>query len=163
MLKRGDIVFGEAGFQKGRSIVLVDAFENSTTNAHGICARREDGGLVESMFFRCIFNWYRNLGLVDLAAVGGSGGHLSPSYFDDFIHIPIFPDDKKEAITKLYHNAAAPPDVPPTMDTFVEWHRKWNESLGIWELDKEMKRLQDTLVEIQEQIINGEIVKVPLT
>ena len=71
LLQKGDIVFGEAGFQKGRSIVLLDGIERCTTNAHGLYARRTDGNVNRSIFFRCIFNWYRSMRLIDLMAVGG--------------------------------------------------------------------------------------------
>ena len=36
---------------------------------------------------------------------------------------------------------------------------KWNEGLGIWELDSELKILQRTLTDVQEQIIEGRTVK----
>lgn len=100
LLKKGDILFGEAGFQKGRSIVLVDEIENCTTNAHGLYARRDDIDLKKSIFFRCIFDWYRNMKLIDLMAVGGSGGHFSPEYFD-YIRIPKFPN---EVIDEIVNN-----------------------------------------------------------
>ena len=162
LLKQGDIVFGEAGFHKGRSIVLLDSYDSCTTNAHGLYARRTDTDLTKSIFFRCIFNWYRSMRLVDIVAVGGSGGHLSPSYFDDFIHIPKFPDTKKLSIARLYHNTSLPPKDTPTLDTFVDWHRRWNMALGIWELDREMKALQRTLAKVHEKIIEGQTVEVPI-
>jgi len=162
LLKQGDIVFGEAGFQKGRSIVLVDSYDRCTTNAHGLYARRSDADLTNSIFFRCIFNWYRDMRLIDIVAVGGSGGHLSPVYFDDFIHIPRFPDQKRAVIAQLYHNPSPPPQDTPTVDTFVDWHQRWNVDLGIWELDREMKALQHTLADVQEQIIEGKTVAVPV-
>jgi hypothetical protein len=43
----------------------------------------------------------------------------------------------------------------------VAWHREWNEGLGIWELDRELKALQHTLDGVQEQIIEGRSVKLP--
>jgi type I restriction enzyme S subunit len=159
LLKLGDIVFGEAGFHKGRSIVLLDSYERCTTNAHGLYV---DADLDKSIFFRCIFNWYRGMRLVDIVAVGGSGGHLSPSYFDDFIKIPKFPDSKREAIARMYHNPSPPPGDIATLATFVDWHRRWNVNLGIWELDREMKALQRTLADVQEQIIQGKTVKLPV-
>ena len=55
LLELGDILFGEAGFGKGRTVVLLDAIDHATTNAHGLYARRADGHLAESIFFRCIF------------------------------------------------------------------------------------------------------------
>ena len=161
MLKKGDILFGEAGFQKGRSVVLVDGIQNCTTNAHGLYARRTDGCLAESIFFRCIFNWYRTRRLIDLMAVGGSGGHFSPEYFP-YLRIPNFPDAVKARIVKLYHCNASPPKAPPTLGSLVAWHDRWNERLGIWEADREMKLLQKTLLEVQEQIIEGKAVAVPL-
>jgi hypothetical protein len=160
LLQQGDIVFGEAGFQKGRSIVLLEGIENCTTNAHGLYARRTDGDTQKSIFFRCVFNWYRSMRLIDLMAVGGSGGHFSPEYFD-YIRIPKFPDSKRADIARLYHNPAPPSDTP-TLDTFVDWHRCWNAELGIWELDREMKALQRTLAEVQEKIIEGKTVQVPI-
>jgi len=161
LLKRGDIVFGEAGFQKGRSIVLIDNLPKCTTNAHGLYARRSDNDIQKSVFFRCIFNWYRTMRLIDIMAVGGSGGHFSPEYFD-YVRIPNFPEDKQVEIAQLYHHDAPPPSGKPTLNTFVGWHRRWNSQLGIWELDREMKALQRTLGEVQEQIIDGETVNVPL-
>lgn len=160
LLRAGDILFGEAGFQKGRSIVLIEQPDRATTNAHGLYARREDGNLQKSIFFRCIFNWYRSQRLIDLMAVGGSGGHFSPTYFD-FLRIPKFPDAVEETIARLYHNPAPRPAQKLTLENFVGWHREWNESLGIWELDREMKKLQQTLSDVQERIIEGETVMLP--
>ena len=160
LLHAGDILIGEAGFHKGRSIVLIDEPERATTNAHGLYVRRVDGSLQKSIFFRCIFNWYRTHRLIDLMAVGGSGGHFSPEYFE-FVLIPNFPDDLQANIAQLYHNPAKPPAYEQTLANFVEWHRDWNKELGIWELDREMKSLQKILADVQEQIIEGRSVRLP--
>ncbi len=160
LLRQGDVVFGEAGFQKGRSIVLLDNWPKCTTNAHGLYARRLDGDVQKSVFFRCIFNWYRATRLIDIMAVGGSGGHFSPEYFD-YVRIPKFPEDKQAEIARLYHCDAPPPQEEPVLDNLVDWHRRWNAGLGIWELDREMKALQHKLAEVQEQIIQGKTVTVP--
>ena len=98
--------------------------------------------------------------LIDLMAVGGSGGHFSPEYFES-VRIPKFPDAVKAGIAELYHNNTPPPAGPVTLASFVSWHDRWNEGLGIWELDREMKSLQRTLLEVQEQIIEGKTVSVP--
>jgi hypothetical protein len=161
LLNQGDILFGEAGFGKGRTIVLIDGMEHATTNAHGLYARRSDGDLTESIFFRCIFHWYRNMRLIDLMAVGGSGGHFSPEYFDSLL-IPLFPDKLKEQIAKLYHSPALSVANPPNLQGFVSYHQARNYSLGIWELDCEMKALQVELASIQELIIQGKSFTVPL-
>jgi type I restriction enzyme S subunit len=161
LLSQGDVLFGEAGFGKGRTIVLIDAMDRATTNAHGLYARRADGDLAESIFFRCIFHWYRSVRLIDLMAVGGSGGHFSPEYFDSLL-IPRFPDALKAQIVSLYHSPAATPLKPPSLGKFVEYHRTRNAALGTWQLDAEMKALQAELAGVQELIIQGKSVKVPL-
>jgi hypothetical protein len=148
------------GFGKGRTIVLVDEVECTTTNAHGLYARRADGDLSESIFFRCIFHWYRSARLIDLMAVGGSGGHFSPEYFDTLL-IPQFPDHLKEKITKLYHSPARSPSSPPSLKDFVEYHRVRNTELGIWQLAAEMKEIQAELLSVQESIITGTTASVP--
>ena len=93
-------------------------------------------------------------------AVGGSGGHFSPNYFD-FVLIPKFRDELQAHISHLYHNPATAPERKLTLTNFVLWHREWNEKLGIWELDRELNRLRRTLTEVQQQIIEGRTV-VPL-
>ena len=162
LLEQGDILFGEAGFGKGRTIVLIDKMDRATTNAHKLYARRADSDLAELIFFRCVFHWYRSMRLIDLMAVGGSGGHFSPEYFDSLL-IPRFPDDLKEKIVKLYHSPASHPANPPGLKGFVEYHRARNAGLGIWELAAEMKTLQKELSSVQESIIQGKSVIVPLT
>jgi type I restriction enzyme S subunit len=161
LLKQGDIVFGEAGFQKGRSIVLLDHWPKCTTNAHGLYARRSDGVIQKAVFFRCIFNWYRTTRLIDIMAVGGSGGHFSPEYFD-YVRIPKFPEDKQAEIVRLYHHDVPAPSTHPTINTFVDRHNRWNTDMGIWELAREMKVLQRMLSEVQDQIIAGKMVDVPI-
>jgi hypothetical protein len=160
LLRPGDILFGEAGFQKGRSLVLIDGFDKATTNAHGLYARRSDNDLTKSIFFRCIFNWYRSERLIDLMAVGGSGGHFSPEYFD-FVLIPNFPEELQAGVARMYHSPAEKPAKKLTLTNFVEWHREWNQDLGIWELDREMKALQLTLSLVQERVIAGKTVTLP--
>jgi len=93
-------------------------------------------------------------------AVGGSGGHFSPDYFE-FVLIPRFPEPRQHQIARLYHNPAPRPAREATLTNFVTWHREWNEGLGIWELDRELKALQRTLACRQEEIIEGRSVKLP--
>jgi len=161
LLKQGDILFGEAGFGKGRTIVLVDGIDRATTNAHGLYARRTDGNLAESIFFRCIFHWYRSMRLIDLMAVGGSGGHFSPEYFDSLL-IPRFPNAIKDQIVKLYYSPAPNAAKPPNLTSFAEYHQTRNAALGTWELDGELKALQSELAAVQELVIQGKTVTVPL-
>jgi len=161
LLQQGDVLFGEAGFGKGRTIVLIEGLDAVTTNAHGLYARRSDRALAESIFFRCIFHWYRQMRLIDLMAVGGSGGHFSPEYFDSLL-LPRFPNEVKASIVSLYHNPAKRPPSPPSVSAFVAYHRARNADLGIWELDVEMKALQAELAAVQAQIIDGTTVTVPL-
>jgi hypothetical protein len=161
LLEKGDVLFGEAGFQKGRSVVLLERIDKCTTNAHGLIARRADGDLRRSIFFRCIFNWYRTMRLIDLMAVGGSGGHFSPQYFD-YLRIPRFPEAVRERIVDLYHRETPPPSECLSLKNFVAWHQRWNAGLGIWELDREMRRLKAELGRVQEQIILDAPATLPL-
>lgn len=155
-LKYGDVIFGEAGFQKGRSIVLLDESETRlyTTNAHGLYARRNDNNIIESIFFRCIFDWYRKNGLIDLMAVGGSGGHFSPEYFES-IKIPSFPDSKKRVIARIYHNNAQLPELDNWESPgFFSSCEKVIKEMGIWELNESKLNLSSVLRDIQSQIID---------
>ena len=149
LLKKGDILFGEAGFQKGRSTVIVEEIENCTTNAHGLYARREDGDLRKSIYFRSVFDWYRRMNLIDLMAVGSSGGHFSPEYFE-YIKIPKFDERVIDEIVSLYYT----PDVVENginSKAYAQW--------GIMQLDKTVKKLKQELTIILDKIINDEQVE----
>lgn len=162
LVQQGDLIMGCEGFEKGRTIVMVDPIERCTTNFHGTVINWPGSELVQIIFVRCFLAFLREHGVIDWVGVGGSGGHMSPDYFD-YLPIPEFPEEKQADIARLYHHDAPPPLGKPTLDTFVGWHRRWNAGLGIWELDREMKALQRTLSEVQEQIIGGKTVKVPLS
>jgi len=149
LLKKGDVLFGEAGFHKGRSIVIMEEIDRCITNAHGLYARQASVNMKKSIFFRCIFDWYRNKGLIDLMAVGGSGGHFSPEYFE-YIRIPKFADETVDRIVKLY-DSDTDFAVERKLDKLTE---KSAEALGIVQLDKELKYLKNRLNGILEDIIN---------
>jgi len=161
LLDQGDVVFGAEGFCKGRVLILAETMQRTLTNIHGVIFHRTDSNLTKGIFLGCFLGYLRNVGLVDAIGAGGSGGSLAIGYFDH-VPIPKFSDDKQAAIAQLYHNPLITPTGEPTLGTFVEWHRKWNESLGIWELDREMKALQQTLSDVQERIIQGETFEVPV-
>jgi type I restriction enzyme S subunit len=159
-VNRGDLILGCEGFEKGRSLVLVDAPERCTTNFHGTVLFWPGAEVWETIFVRCFLAYLREHGVIDWVGVGGSGGHMSPDYFD-YLPFPRFPDSVRERIARLYNHTATPPRRKATLASFVAWHREWNEDLGIWELDREMKTLRRTLEEVQEQIIEGKTVKLP--
>jgi type I restriction enzyme S subunit len=160
LLKRGDVIFGAEGFCKGRVVILADGVFLTITNIHGIVFHHKDDNIVNGIFLGCFLGYLRNIGLIDAIGAGGSGGSLAIGYFHH-VPFPKFPDEKKTEIARLYHNPAPSPKGSPTLDTFVEWHRNWNEDLGIWELDYEMKALQQTLEAVQKNIISGETISLP--
>lgn len=161
IVNRGDLILGCEGFEKGRSIVLVEEIEKCTTNFHGVVLNWPGAEMWQIVFVRCFLAYLREHGVVDWVGVGGSGGHMSPEYFD-YLPFPKFSDDKQKEIAKLYSSSSPPPTETPTLASFVEWHHCWNSQLGIWELDREMKALQQTLLDVQKRIIDGEEVVVPL-
>ena len=159
-LREGDIVFGgEATF---RCAVVCDALSSPTiSNIHAITLRSDTMPIYQKVFAGAWLRFLSRWGYTQAIAVGGQGGSLAMGYFRHVL-FPKFPDAVQAAIARLYHNPAAAPADAPTLATFTDWHRRWNESLGIWELDREMKSLRRTLAAVQEDIIQGRTVTVPL-
>lgn len=155
-LKKGDILFGEAGFQKGRSLVITEDNNKLTTNAHGLYARSKEVNLRDSIYFRCIFDWYRKMRLIDLMAVGGSGGHFSPEYFD-YIRIPMFPEELKDRIVSCYYNL---PEYKINLSHDTSDYLERDESLGIVQLDAECWSLKKILRSLTDRIIDGKFVDI---
>jgi hypothetical protein len=146
VLHEGDIVFGgEATF---RCVVVCDALTSPTiSNIHAIILRSESLPLYKKVFVGAWLRYLAKWGYLQSIAVGGNGGSLAMGYFHHVL-FPKFPDDKQAEIARLYHNPAPPPSEMPTLTTFVDWHRQWN--------------LRRTLAEVQEKIIAGETVIIPL-
>jgi hypothetical protein len=158
MIRKGDVIFGAEGFHKGRSIAVVDDLEKTITNIHGIIFHRDGDDATEGIFLCCFLGYLRNIGLIDAIGAGGAGGSLAVGYFSQ-VPFPKFPKDKKGQIARLYHQRQPVSDTILDVKDLVTWHRRRNASLGICELDSEMKILQRQLFSIQDCIINdGEVV-----
>jgi len=153
-LEYGDVLVGEAGFKKGRSTIYTGKEKFATTNAHGLIIRRNKHDIEESCYVRSILDWYRSTGLFDLIAVGGSGGHLSPSYFP-LLKLPKFKKSFKRKLHKLYYFE---PDKFPKYTVKDEWTNSMfnlHESMGIFDLHKINQVRKDLLEDVFEKLSLG--------
>lgn len=156
----GDILFGESG--TGRSVVYLDKHSFTINNAHAHILRPIDGecSLEKAITVRSILAYYKSIGVIDHLTVGGSGGHLSPSYFDR-VYIPNFPDEKQKEISKLYYNPTTPLYCDKlTLDNFLNNDNEFNKSAGITELDMTAKLIKNRLDKVIDHIVNNESVEI---
>ena len=158
-IKFGDILFGESG--TGRTMVYLENDNNSINNAHAHILRpiKDKCSLEKAITIRSILQYYKEIGLIDCLTVGGSGGHLSPSYFDR-IYIPNFPEEKQKEIAKLYYNEKSAYEVEKiSLDTFEQYENTFNAEAGIYNLDKYAKKLKERLDIVIDQIVNDKEVE----
>ncbi|MBF0412397.1 MAG: restriction endonuclease subunit S [Desulfamplus sp.] len=161
-IEKGDIIFGGEGFGKGRTYVVVDDSHNVATNYHGIRIINTNQNLTESIFIRCFLAFWRSKGMIDFIGVGGSGGHCAPSYFR-LIETPLFDDTKQKEIALLYHNPESNYQTDTFMlDNFLEQDNTFNETAGIYELDKTAKQLKEILNKAIDDIANDKEVDITL-
>lgn len=157
-IKYGDILFGESG--TGRTLVYLDNDGNSINNAHAHVLRSElPNDLERIITIRSILQYYKETGLTDCLTVGGSGGHLSPSYFDR-LFIPNFPKIKQKEIATLYYNPAEYNANDCTIESFLEYDSEYNSKAGIYELDKTAKHLKELLDDAIDKIVKNQEVEV---
>jgi len=162
-IEKGDIIFGGEGFGKGRTYVVVDDSHNVATNYHGIRIINTNQNLTESIFIRCFLAFWRSKGMIDFIGVGGSGGHCAPSYFH-LIETPLFEDNKQKEIALLYHNPNSNYQADTfTLDNFLEQDNAFNETAGIYELDKTAKQLKEILNKAIDDIANDREVNINFT
>mgnify|MGYP000741758266 FL=1 len=103
--------------------------------------------------------YYKEIGIIDCITVGGSGGHLSPSYFDR-VYIPTFPDDLQNKIAELYHKPNLKYNVEKcTLKNFLDTDLKYNKTAGIYELNKTATLLKEKLNFVIDNIVNDKLVK----
>jgi len=159
-IEKGDIIFGGEGFGKGRTYVVVDDSHNVATNYHGIRIINTNQNLTESIFIRCFLAFWRSKGMIDFIGVGGSGGHCAPSYFH-LIETPLFEDNKQKEIALLYHSSTSNYLSDTfTLDNFLEQDNAFNETAGIYELDKTAKQLKEILNKAIDDIANDREVNI---
>lgn len=153
-LQKGDLIFGAEGFEKGRSIVIIEEQSRVITNIHGITIQQKEHNVNKAIFVKCCLDYFRDKGLIDLYAVGGNGGSLAQKYWD-IIPFPKFEEQKQKEIALLYHNLTITyPTNTFTLENFLEEDKKYNEQAGIFELDKTAKQLKEILNHAIDNIIN---------
>lgn len=151
-IKFGDILFGESG--TGRTMVYLDDDVNTINNAHAhILRSKKHNDLERIITIRSILQYYKEKGLTDCMTVGGSGGHLSPSYFDRLM-IPNFHESIQKEIAKLYYIGRKYDTSDFCLCNFLEKDNEYNLSAGIYELDKSAKYLKAKLNKAIDDIIN---------
>lgn len=89
-----------------------------------------------------MLSWYYKEEVFSFMAVGGSGGHLSASYFNR-IAIPNFPEDVQNRIVELYYQYA-----PNSSD------------LGIAQLNEKRFILLNEINRIFDDIVNDRTVSI---
>ncbi len=157
VLETGDLVFGAEG--SGRSIVIIEKSEKTTTNIHGITIKTVNSNLTTSIFVKCFLDYLRDQKMIDLFAVGGHGGSLAQKYWN-YIPFPNFPETKQREIAKLFHNSEADYRVDHcTLDNFLEADKAFNEAAGIYELDETMKVIKACLHRVIDAIANDKRVE----
>jgi type I restriction enzyme S subunit len=157
-LNIGDVVFGAEGFQKGRSLVIIDEKIKTITNIHGITLHHKNKNNILSIFVKCFLDYLRNIGLIDLFAVGGNGGSLAMKYLD-IIPIPLFSEEKQKEISKLYHNNVKYPSNI-SLENLLVSDQRWNQKSGIVDIDKSIKIIRNQLNMVLNRIINNQKVEI---
>lgn len=153
-LQKGDLIFGAEGFEKGRSIVIIEEQDKVVTNIHGITIQQEEHNVNKAIFVKCFLDYLRSNGLIDLYAVGGNGGSLAQKYWD-VIPFPKFDNTKQDKIAFLYHNSNCNYQADTfALNNFLEKDNAFNEKAGIYELDKTAKQLKEILNKVIDDIAN---------
>lgn len=159
-LQKGDLIFGAEGFEKGRSIVIIETQSRVITNIHGITIQQKEHDVNKAIFVKCCLDYLRSKGLIDLYAVGGNGGSLAQKYWE-IIPFPKFDKTKQDEIAKLYHNVESIYQANTfTINDFLEKDNKYNAQAGIYELDKTAKQLKEILNQTIDNIVNDKEINI---
>ncbi len=159
-LQKGDLIFGAEGFEKGRSIVIIEEQNRVITNIHGITIKQKEHNVNKAIFVKCCLDYLRSKGLIDLYAVGGNGGSLAQKYWE-IIPFPKFNKIKQDEIAKLYHNSDIDYKINTfTLKNFLEQDSKYNLEAGIYELDKTAKKLKEILNQTIDNVIQDKEIKI---
>ncbi|GHT73325.1 hypothetical protein FACS189456_3620 [Bacteroidia bacterium] len=159
LLKEGDILFSAEG-TIGKIHIIIDLQERAVTNYHGMSITNRMAKLYEKCFVGCFLSWLRQKKYFDFYSVGAQGGSFGKEKTEN-IKIPNFPETKQKEIAKLYHNPESVYDTKDfTLENFLEKDNAFNETAGIYELDKSAKQLKKVLNKAIDDIVNDREVKI---
>lgn len=152
-LKKGDIIFGAEGFEKGRSLIIFEE-ENIITNIHGITLTHINNDLLESVFVKCFLDYLRKIGLIDIYGAGGNGGSIAIPYLKQ-LPFPIFPNDKQKKIKECYYNEC---DFSEDLNlsNFAQIDELMIKNAGIHQLEAQRNLLIEEIDKLRDLIINDD-------
>lgn len=157
-LQKGDLIFGAEGFEKGRSVVIIEEQIRAITNIHGITIQQKEHNVNKAIYVKCCLDYLRSKGLIDLYAVGGNGGSLAQKYWE-MIPFPRFDIWKQNEIALLYHNATTEYKANTfSLANFLDQDKAYNVQAGIYELDKTAKQLKEILNQTIDNIAHNRAV-----
>lgn len=158
-IKNGEILFSAEG-SIGKFCVFIDVDDKTITNIHGITIYNYDNNYDNNIFLGAFLGYLRSEGIYEYISVGGQGGSLAQSYFKH-IRIPKFPSSKKKEIAKLYNNNnVAYSGCKLNISEFDKEDDKLTQKLGIWQLDKQIKKIREKLNETLHSITMNENVNI---
>jgi hypothetical protein len=159
-VRHGEVLFAAKGIREvsiGHTYVHLSN-DDFLTNIDSFLI--DSGDINRNIFLACFLNYCKSKRVFAFLSDASNGGSFVENYFN-YLPIPDFPEAKRNEIVRLYHNEATQPSDRRTLTNFVTWHHDWNANLGLWELDREMKRLQTDLLKTQLDIIEGNAVSLP--
>lgn len=158
-LKKGDIIFGAEGNEKGRSYVVLQSDDNTITNIHGIILNQGRENLEKSIVVKLFLDYYRLKGMIDAYAVGGNGGSMAIKYWD-FLRFPNFPSNVEQDLSSFYYNNIIYEPSKTTINNFLSYDEDFNKKAGIYEIDISLKHLKKLLDDAIDKIANDEEVSI---
>lgn len=159
-IKKGEIIFSCRG-NMGRCIIFCEDVENTITNIDNVHISFDKQDLYKNIFISQFLTFLKTKQYITKIANTGSGADSFTIYQFDLLDIPNFPDAKQKEIATLYHNPESvyEPDIF-TLENFLEKDDAFNETAGIYELDKTAKQLKHLLNKTIDDVINDRAVDI---
>jgi len=160
-IAEGDIIFSAEG-SVGKCAMFADPKQRLVTNIHGIVLNKKNHDKTESSFVCCFLRYMRMKGILDYISVGGQGGSLAEKYWSS-IRIPFLPDDKQQAISRLYFYPQTYSNKSPSLGNLESIDDAMNKQMGILQLDRHIKVLKNKINSIVDCILQGDSVLIDLS
>jgi hypothetical protein len=113
-------------------------------------------------FLAVFLSYLKSIGVFARLSDTSNGGSFVQSHFSA-LPVPKFQDSFQEEIANYYVSSPSQGDSAHNvgLDSFVAWHAARNKTLGIWQLDAELKILKRDLSRVLDSIIGDEAVHIP--
>ena len=159
-IEKGDVILSCRGVLFGRICIFCEDVSKTITNIDNVHIKNEGSSLHHKIFIGLFLSYLRNKGHLHRIAITGSGANSLTKYQFNLLKFPNFPENIYTNIAMFFYKN---PDIQRSSLTLNDFEEKDNLILkqsGIYQLDKQIKKIRKRIENVIKMIAENRLVEI---